>query len=1002
MAEMKGFHLRPGISLATLGLSASQLFGGGLPGTVIGSSGSWNGNTISKAFDSNLSTYYDATNASGDWAGLDLGSGKIIKGIRYCPRPGLGYRMVGGQFQGANVANFSSGVVTLYTIMSAPPEGAFTAQALTNTTAFRYVRYIGPANGYCNVAEVEFYDATTPMPVELFSDFPVPWGYAIWGNAGTYNVNESYNNALRWAWPAGFLMSQRQSGVFRQTLYTEAAATAAGGAYDNLTQLNNTHLPNTLLLSTDPAHGQGFTWVSPNRDFSAFSAQGVKVNDVQVQIAPLGPRSASSSNHWAAVVFGAAPGLVVTNRGTGVLIRNGGGYKVFDGGNSVISGNAGSNQFYKVEFQINSINGAYTLLIKANTIYSGTHAGGYSTSNYITLEGYNIASDTGIQNDYFQSLQVWGNQPAAAANTRYYLSPTGNDTNSGASSSAPWQTLARANVEQFQAGDKILLQGGQTFNGCLQVDSGDSGTPGSPLTVSSYGTGNATINGRSISAVSVYDAHDVAISNLTLVGNGYASNQGDGIGFINDRRSALANFTITGVDASNVGNKGISFVGTANNILVTQSSLHDNGEGGIWVQGANDNNPTYGTNSSRCVIDHVNASHNPGTPGDGWSGYGISIVGVSGAVIQYCVAGNNGWLPGQGGGMSGIQVTYGDHVLIQHCERHHTFQGSWDGEGITFEQVKDAIMQFNYTHDTDGGGLGEYNLDLQAKNAGNNLMFEVGDADPGYNNSPNLTGPQIMGAGLTQVVLVYDPTVPFTALYTNGVLVASGAINVPISALKDVRNYIGTSTYTGDPTLTGRLTEFRVYSGALSAAQVAANYQAGPNAFPNVPPVLPLIGNQTIYAGQTLSIANEAADLSVLPQTSSYSLPVAPVGAVINTTNGLLTWRPTIAQSPSTNSFSVVMSDNGVPSLSATQSFAVTVLVPATPVLGSLVLSNGLFSLGVSGSSGPDYILLGATNLVPPVTWQPMQTNPAAVTPFSFTIPAINSTNGFFRIRPAP
>ena len=34
-----------------------------------------------------------------------------------------------------------------------------TAQSVTNTTAFRYLRYIGPADGFCNVAEVEFWGA---------------------------------------------------------------------------------------------------------------------------------------------------------------------------------------------------------------------------------------------------------------------------------------------------------------------------------------------------------------------------------------------------------------------------------------------------------------------------------------------------------------------------------------------------------------------------------------------------------------------------------------------------------------------------------------------------------------------------------------------------------------------------------------------------------------------------------------------------------------------------
>jgi len=43
-----------------------------LTGTTIGTPGSWNNgpNTIANVFDNNLTTYYDAVNGTGDWAGL--------------------------------------------------------------------------------------------------------------------------------------------------------------------------------------------------------------------------------------------------------------------------------------------------------------------------------------------------------------------------------------------------------------------------------------------------------------------------------------------------------------------------------------------------------------------------------------------------------------------------------------------------------------------------------------------------------------------------------------------------------------------------------------------------------------------------------------------------------------------------------------------------------------------------------------------------------------------
>jgi len=66
--------------------------------------------------------------------------------------------MTGGKFQGANAADFS-GAVDLFTLTNAPLEGTLTEQAITVTNGYRYVRYLAPAGGYGNVAEVEFYGA---------------------------------------------------------------------------------------------------------------------------------------------------------------------------------------------------------------------------------------------------------------------------------------------------------------------------------------------------------------------------------------------------------------------------------------------------------------------------------------------------------------------------------------------------------------------------------------------------------------------------------------------------------------------------------------------------------------------------------------------------------------------------------------------------------------------------------------------------------------------------
>ena len=56
--------------------------------------------------------------------------------------------------------------------------------------------------------------------------------------------------------------------------------------------------------------------------------------------------------------------------------------------------------------------------------------------------------------------------PGSPPPRTYYVSPTGSDSNSGLSSSTPWQTVTKVNNTVLHPGDTVLFQGGQTFSGC--------------------------------------------------------------------------------------------------------------------------------------------------------------------------------------------------------------------------------------------------------------------------------------------------------------------------------------------------------------------------------------------------------------------------------------------------------------------------------------------------------------------------------------------------------
>jgi Right handed beta helix region len=110
----------------------------------------------------------------------------------------------------------------------------------------------------------------------------------------------------------------------------------------------------------------------------------------------------------------------------------------------------------------------------------------------------------------------------------YYVSSIGNDANNGTSANTPWQTLAQVTRAAFNPGDQILFRCGDTFPGQLAVKS--SGSPGNPITFSSYnpGTGTCTLpvlsgaTGQTTwlqAAVLVKDQDNLSFSNLHISNN---------------------------------------------------------------------------------------------------------------------------------------------------------------------------------------------------------------------------------------------------------------------------------------------------------------------------------------------------------------------------------------------------------------------------------------------------------------------------------------------------
>ena len=75
----------------------------------------------------------------------------------------------------------------------------------------------------------------------------------------------------------------------------------------------------------------------------------------------------------------------------------------------------------------------------------------------------------------------------------YYISTSGDDANSGLTSTTAWQSITKLNASfaLIEAGDSILFKCNETFYGSVKV--GKSGSVALPIVFSSYGTGEKPV-----------------------------------------------------------------------------------------------------------------------------------------------------------------------------------------------------------------------------------------------------------------------------------------------------------------------------------------------------------------------------------------------------------------------------------------------------------------------------------------------------------------------------
>ncbi|MFC4775726.1 CARDB domain-containing protein [Paenibacillus sp. GCM10023252] len=321
------------------------------------------------------------------------------------------------------------------------------------------------------------------------------------------------------------------------------------------------------------------------------------------------------------------------------------------------------------------------------------------------------------------SMYVPQGKTYAAGNTYYVDNIGGVDTLAGTSEQTAWKTLTKVNATTFQPGDTILFKSGGSWSGKLHPKG--SGAAGSPIVIDKYGTGNKPIiNGGGLigtGAVYLYNQQYWEINNLEITNTG--ATQGQKMGVSIEAQDAgnlshiyLRNLTIHDVNGLNTdkqnGGIWVHVFGTAvqtkiDDVRIENNTVYNTDRAGIVVTSdwwcnpslvtCNAPRPAYYPSSG--VVVRNNLVYDVG-------GDGISIRDTTAPLIEHNVVYNANARSNDFN--NGIWSYNATNALIQYNEAYLT-RTTKDGYGLGVDYLQDgAILQYNYTHDNEGGAVGIY------------------------------------------------------------------------------------------------------------------------------------------------------------------------------------------------------------------------------------------------------------------------------------------------------
>ena len=236
----------------------------------------------------------------------------------------------------------------------------------------------------------------------------------------------------------------------------------------------------------------------------------------------------------------------------------------------------------------------------------------------------------------------------------YYVSPFGNDSNSGVSEKDAWCSIDRVNTTKLLPGDSVWFEGNQEFKGNLTLSGSGTDISDEFITFSSYGDGKATIDAGIGAGFFAKNRGGVRITDLNFVGAGTDKNRSSGICFLNTlpKHKKLKQLYIDKVSVSGFKHAGIHIAAQPidegwcgfSEVRIANANVHDNGDAGINCIGMWNPEET-GYSHSNIYVSNCRVYRNLGILGkSSHTGNGIVISQVDRGTIERCEVYENGRL----------------------------------------------------------------------------------------------------------------------------------------------------------------------------------------------------------------------------------------------------------------------------------------------------------------------------------------------------------------------